>query len=120
MKPISIQSQVVYDQLEKTLAGFSKPDAVRKAERSLLAAINGPDHPTLRARIELACAALGSISAGAALSAVRSLPQDAFEVPFDDVCDALVARVEFWMRENIKLHLASEAHDKRNKNRRRE
>lgn len=118
MKQHSIQSQVVYDQLAKTRAGFSKSEHVRAAERALLAAINDPDHPTLRARIELACAALGSISAGAAISAVRALPADAFEVPFDDICDALVARVEFWMRENIKLHLASEQADRAKKNRR--
>ena len=107
MSQLSIQSQVVYDHLSATRSGFSKPDAVRNAERALLAAINGPEHPTLRARIELACAALGSLSAGAAISAVRTLPGEAFEVPFDDVCDALMARVEFWMREHIKLHMAA-------------
>lgn len=118
MRRHSIQSQVVYDQLEKTLAGFSKSEHVRAAERELLAAINGPGHPTLRARIELACAALGAISAGAALSATRTLPAEAFEVPFDDICDAVTARIEFWMRENIKLHLAAEKQDRAKKNRR--
>jgi len=117
MSKLSIQSQVVYDNLARTAAGFSKSDAVRKAERELLAAINGPGHATLRARVELACAALGAITAGAAISSTRALPADVFEVPFDDICDALMARVEFWMRENIKLHLASERDERAKKNR---
>lgn len=109
MTQLTKEGQGLYDSLARTRAGFSKPQAVREAEAALLAAINASGHPTLRDRIELACAALGAVSAGVAITTVQTVPPGSFEVVECDVCDALVERVSFWLRENYILHMKAEA-----------
>lgn len=98
------RAEHLYQSLATDSVGATSYKTVEASKSALLAAINGLPLNTLRERIECGCAALGSLSAGMIITAIGSTEKQPGTVGSDDVADAIMWRVEYWMRENIKLH----------------